>query len=157
MSVDSFSDSDDDSDKLEERTSFYSRSFNGSPVNFDELAELEANGYENSRYQCHLRDILHCRRLPPKVDLGNYNRVDGHRPDYECFLPMKKEELALLARQLLRDKTRDADTGEMQPNVTCLHLSNNRFGPDGMRLLVGPIGTLSGLRILNLHGICTIS
>jgi hypothetical protein len=139
--------SGDDGDQLHERTSFYSRSACGSPVNAaDELALLEECGYENSRYQCHLHDILHCKRLPPKVDIGYYDRSEGERPYYECFTRMNEDNVALLARQLLRDVKR-----QPQPNITCLNISHCFEGSAGMRVLAGPLGMLSGLRILNLR------
>ncbi len=139
--------SGDDGDELYEKDCFYSRSANGSPITADELYDLENYGYENSRYQCHLRDILHCKRLPPKVDIGYYDRSEGERQHYEGFTPMNQDEVALFARQLLRDVKR-----QPQPNVTCLNISRGFEGSAGMRVLAGPIGMLSGLRILNLRG-----
>ena len=39
-----------------------------------------------------------------------------------------------------------------QPHVTHLNLSGHKFGPEGMRLLAGPIAMQTSLQTLDLSG-----
>ena len=91
-------------------------------------------------YAQRLQAVLHGHLLPHKINLGHYNYTDaGHYDSQEDFKAMTAGEVQLLAHRL-----------QAQPHVTHLNLSGHKFGPESVRLLIGPILMQTGLQTLNL-------
>jgi hypothetical protein len=106
-----------------------------SPVDFDALP-----------YAQRLQALLLAQPLPNVVNLGKYNfSPDGTRVEQDGFIRMTEQQLHKLARQM-----------QAQPSVTHLNLCGNRIGPEGMRLLAGPIAMQTGLKTLILGGTCLL-
>ena len=106
-----------------------------SPVDFDALP-----------YAQRVQALLQAQPLPNVVNLGEYNiSPDDAFGEQDGFKRMTEEQLQQLARQL-----------QAQPSVTHLNLRGNRIGPEGMRLLAGPIAMQTGLKTLILNCTCLL-
>ncbi len=81
-----------------------------------------------------LQFVLHDPLLPHVINLGRDggDQLPGH-------VKMTAEEVQQLALRL-----------QSQPHVTDLQLWGHEFGPEGMRLLAGPIAMQTSLQILDL-------
>ena len=90
-----------------------------------------------------LQAVLHGPLLPHVVNLGeyNYSNTTGKLVNQKGFQAMTAEEVQRLALRL-----------QSQPHVTHLNLSGRTFGPEGMRLLAGPIAMQTSLQSLDLGG-----
>ena len=90
-----------------------------------------------------MQAVLHGPLLPHVINLGQYNySIAGVPLKQEYFKAMTAEEVQRLALRL-----------QSQPHVTHLNLWGHAFGPEGMRLLAGPIAMQTSLHTLNLR--CT--
>jgi hypothetical protein len=118
----------------------------------DSLPCHEMPTYSNSLpYQRRLRRFLSAQRLPNVIDLGGcfdnagiaLERAREDREDFDLNPErlLAEKQLRQLGRQLRNNR-----------HITDLDLSYNSLGPDGMRLLAGPIASLAELRHLNLEG-----
>ena len=91
-------------------------------------------------YAQRLQAILHGHILPHVINLGMYNRTDaGIFVLQNDFKAMTAGEVQRLALRL-----------QTQPHVTHLNLSGHGFGPEGVRVLIGPISMQKGLQMLHL-------
>jgi hypothetical protein len=84
-----------------------------------------------------IEEMLNAGHLPQYIDLSKPLEDDN------CVRPIQKVQLAALGSRL-------------QYNTSILHFNifGNDIGPDGMRELLHPIGTLTGLQQLDLGGVC---
>ena len=90
-----------------------------------------------------MQAVLHGPLLPHVINLGkwNYSNTTGEWVKQEDFQAMTAEEVQRLALRL-----------QSQPHVTHLNLRGHNFGPEGMRLLAGPIVMQTSLQTLDLGG-----
>jgi hypothetical protein len=122
-----------------------------SPVDFDALL-----------YARRLQGLLLAQPLPNAVNLGEFNMLPDVVPKIvpvlerdkmpsgafvkqDGFIPMTEEQQQQLVLQL-----------QAHPSVTSLNLHGNKIGPDGMRLLAGPIAMHTGLKTLDLSCTCLL-
>ena len=90
-----------------------------------------------------MQAVLHGPLLPHVINLGqwNYSNTAGELVAQIDFQAMTSEEVQRLALRL-----------QSQPHVTHLNLWGHNFGPEGMRLLAGPIAMQTSLHTLDLSG-----
>jgi hypothetical protein len=88
-----------------------------------------------------LQAVLHGPLLPHVINLGMFNYTAGKYLEQKDFKIMTADELQQLALRL-----------QAQPHVTHLNLSGAQLGPEGVRVLVGPISIQTGLQTLDLGG-----
>ena len=88
-----------------------------------------------------LQAVLHGPLLPHVINLGKWNRSNtaGKNLEQKDFQDMTAEEVQRLALRL-----------QSQPHVTHLNLCGQIDGPEGMRLLAGPIAMQTSLQTLDL-------
>ncbi len=92
-------------------------------------------------YAQRLHAVLHGRLLPHVINLGQYNIIAGKPVEQTDFKKMSAVEVQQLALRL-----------QAQQHVTHLNLNGNEIGPEGVRVLVGPISMQKGLQTLDLGG-----
>ena len=90
-------------------------------------------------YAQRLHAVLHGRLLPHVINLGQYNIIAGQYVEQTGFKKMSAVEVQQLALRL-----------QAQQHVTHLNLICNKIGPEGVRVLVGPISMQKGLQTLYL-------
>jgi hypothetical protein len=95
--------------------------------------------FDELPYEERMHTILYAQLLPNVINLGAKNFVDGEYVDQDGFVEMTAEQGLQMARQL-----------QAHPEVTHLNLSFNRFKPDVISELAGPIAMMTGLQELNL-------
>jgi hypothetical protein len=135
-----------------QRDASHRTSFNPTAVHSSESLSSAAAGFclmsspacvdvDALTYEQRLQAVLHGHHLPHVINLGSSNFVAGKYVATKGFFkPMTAVEVQQLANRL-----------QSQPHVTHLNLVRQQFGPEGMRVLAGPISMQTYLQTLIMY------